>query len=175
VASLRTANAQRFRLVRTGGTDLGGADAYKDYDSIISTLQEGIDDELEAAAAEARADASVNAAVTLAALVAAILLALLVSRLLLNPIRRVREGALAVAHERLPEAVARIRAGEQPGEITPIDVTTEEIGQLARAVEDMHRQAVVLASGEPACGRRSARCSSPCRGATPRWSTSSST
>ncbi|HEU4513486.1 MAG TPA: ATP-binding protein [Nocardioidaceae bacterium] len=149
VASLRTANAQRFRTVRTGGTDLGGANAYADYDTIISTLQDGIDDELEAAAAEARTGAFVNAAVTLAALVAAILLALLISRLLLNPIRRVREGALAVAHERLPEAVARIRAGEEPGEITPIDVTTEEeIGQLARAVDDMHRQAVVLASGE---------------------------
>ena len=149
VASLRTANAQRFRTVRTGGTDLGGAGAYADYDSIISTLQDGVEDELEAAAAEARADAVVNGVVTLAALVAAILLALFISRLLINPIRRVREGALAVAHERLPEAVARIRAGEEPGEITPIDVTSEEeIGQLARAVDDMHRQAVVLASGE---------------------------
>ena len=36
-----------------------------------------------------------------------------------------------------------------PGEITPIDVTSrEEIGQLARAVDDLHRQAVHLASGE---------------------------
>jgi signal transduction histidine kinase len=149
VASLRTANAQRFRTIRTGGTDLGGARAYVDYDGLISTLQDGVDDELEAAAAEARADASLNAAVTLGALGAAILLALLISRLTLNPIRRVRQGALAVAHERLPEAVARIRAGEDPGEITPIDVTTEEeIGQLARAVDDMHRQAVMLASGE---------------------------
>ncbi|MGE5719089.1 MAG: ATP-binding protein [Nocardioidaceae bacterium] len=149
VASLRTANAQRFRTVRTGGTDLGGANAYGDYDSIISALQDGIDAKLEAAAAKARTDAFVNLAITLAALVAAVLLAILISRLLLNPIRRVREGALAVAHERLPEAVARIRAGEEPGEITPIDVTTgEEIGQLARAVDDLHRQAVVLASGE---------------------------
>src|SRR5690606_4404452 len=94
VASLRTANAQRFRTIRTGGTDLGGAEAYADYDSIISTLQDGIDDELEATAAEARVDALVNAAVTLAALVAAVMLALLVSRMLLNPIQRVREGAL---------------------------------------------------------------------------------
>src|SRR3954447_16294354 len=126
VASLRTANAQRFRTVRIGGTDLGGAKAYAAYDRIIGSLQDGIDDELEAAAADARANAFVNAAITLVALVAAILLALLISRLLLNPIRRVREGALAVAHQRLPEAVARIRAGEEPGEITPIDVTTEE-------------------------------------------------
>ena len=85
------------------------------------------------------------------ALLAAIILALLVSRLILNPIRRVRAGALEVAHERLPEAVARIRAGEDPGEIVPIGVTThEETGQLARAVDDLHRQAVKLASGEAA-------------------------
>ena len=83
------------------------------------------------------------------ALLAAIILALLVSRLILNPIRRVRAGALQVAHERLPEAVAKIRAGEDPGEIVPIGVTThEETGQLARAVDDLHRQAVKLASGE---------------------------
>jgi signal transduction histidine kinase len=149
VAKLRTANAQRFRTVRTRGTNLGGTGAYTDYDNLIGSLQDGIEEELEAAAGEARADAFLNAVVTLGALLAAILLALLVSRLLLNPIRRVREGALSVAHERLPEAVARIRAGEDPGEIEPIDVTTEEeIGQLARAVDDMHRQAVLLASGE---------------------------
>ena len=149
VASLRTANAQRFREVRTGGTNLGGARAYAAYDQLINTLQDRIDRELEAAAGQARTDALVNAVITVAALAAAVLLALLVSRLLLVPIRRVRQGALAVAHEELPEAVARIRAGEEPGEIRPIAVTThEEIGQLARAVDDMHRQAVVLASGE---------------------------
>lgn len=149
VASLRTANAQRFRTVRTGGADLGGQEAYADYDSIIGTLQDGVDEELAAAATDARTDALLNAVITLVALGAAILLALVVSRLLLNPIRKVREGALAVAHARLPEAVARIRSGEEVGEITPIEVTTEEeIGQLARAVDDMHRQAVVLAAGE---------------------------
>ena len=68
---------------------------------------------------------------------------------MLRPIRKVREGALLVANEQLPEAVARIRAGEDPGEIMPIDVTTnEEVGQIARAIDDMHRQAVHLASGE---------------------------
>ena len=60
-----------------------------------------------------------------------------------------RDGALEVANERLPEVVAKIRAGEDPGEIEPIAVTThEDMGQLARAVDDLHRQAVVLASGE---------------------------
>ena len=149
VSALRTENAQRTRIVRTGGTDLGGAEAYEEYDQLIQTLMDGIDDELAAAASSARERALANAGITLGALLAAIIVALLISRLLLNPIRRVREGARAVAHERLPEAVAKIRAGEDPGRIVPIDVTTdEEVGQLARAVDDLHRQAVRLASGE---------------------------
>ena len=135
--------------MRTGGTDLGGTEAYAEYDQLIGTLMDGIDDELATAASDARERALVNAGITLGALLAAILVALLISRLLLKPIGRVREGARAVAHERLPEAVAKIRAGEDPGRIVPIDVTTdEEVGQLARAVDDLHRQAVRLASGE---------------------------
>ncbi len=149
VATLRTANAERFRTVRTKGTDLGGTGAYTQYDALAGDLLVGVDQELTASAADARTRALVNAGVTLAALLAAILLALLVSRLIINPIRRVREGALSVAHEELPAAISRLRAGEDPGRITPIDVTTkEEVGQLARAVEDLHRQAVLLASGE---------------------------
>ena len=71
------------------------------------------------------------------------LLALVVARALINPLRRVRAGALDVAHVKLPETVDRIRKGEEPDEIVPIDVhTEEELGQLARAVDDMHRQAV---------------------------------
>ena len=149
VAALRTENAQRSREIRTGGTDLGGRGAYTQYDSLVTTLMDGIDQQLSTSATDARARALANAAITLVALLAALLLAFVVSRLLLTPIRKVREGALAVAHEELPEAVARIRAGEEPGEIKPIDVTTqEEMGQLARAVDDMHQQAVLLATGE---------------------------
>jgi len=149
VLQLLIDNAVRTRTVRTGGTDLGGRGAYVGYDRLIGSLMDGIDAELAGSAAAARNRALVNGTVTLAALLAAIALALLVSRLLLKPIRRVREGALDVAHVQLPEAVARIRAGDEPGPITPIDVTTqEEVGQLARAVDDLHRQAVVLAAGE---------------------------
>jgi len=149
IASLRTANADRSRSVRTGKDDLGGADAYKDYDSLVATQLNGVDTALAEAASTARTRAFVNAAITVGALLAAILLALVISRLLLRPIRTVREGALNVAHEQLPEEVRRIRAGEAPGKLVPIDVSTqEEIGQLARAVDDLHQQAVLLASGE---------------------------
>ena len=149
VAQLRTENAQRSREIRTGGSDLGGAKAFTQYDELITSLMDGIDDQLASSATDARARAFANAAVTGVALLAALLLAFVVSRLLLGPIRKVREGALAVAHVQLPEAVAKIRAGEDPGQIEPIDVSTrEEMGQMARAVDDMHRQAVLLASGE---------------------------
>ncbi|CUR60452.1 putative histidine kinase [metagenome] len=149
VNTLRTDNADRSRTVRTGGDDLGGPEAYKPYDALISELSDGIDAELAQSATDARQRALVNGGITLAALLAAIFLALLVSRLLLRPIRKVREGTLLVANEQLPEAVARIRSGEDPGQIVPIDVTTnEEVGQIARAIDDMHRQAVHLASGE---------------------------
>jgi signal transduction histidine kinase len=149
VSALRTANAQRTFSVRTNKPELAGLNAYSEYDGLTTKLLDGIDEQLDASATDARNRALLNGGITLAALLAAIVLALVVSRLLLNPIRRVREGATAVANEQLPEAVAKIRAGGDPGPIEPIDVTThEEIGQMARAVDDLHQQAVVLASRE---------------------------
>jgi signal transduction histidine kinase len=149
VQSLLTDNARRTRAVRTGGTDLGGAEAYQGYDALVSSLLDSVDAELAASADAARTRAVINAGLTAFALLTAVLLALLATRLLLTPIRKVRQGALAVAHQALPDAVAKIRAGEEPDPVTPIDVTTnEEIGQLARAVDDLHEQAVVLAAGE---------------------------
>lgn len=149
VLALNQQNAAHFGVIRNGQHDLGDVEAFEPYDALSNSLLNDIDANLTAAANDARALAIANAVITVALLVAAILLALLVSRLLLNPIRRVREGALDIANERLPEMVARIRAGQDAGEIVPIPVTThEEMGQLARAVDDMNRQAVNLASGE---------------------------
>ncbi len=149
VIGLNQANAQRFGVVRAGGFDLGGMDVYAPYDELSTGLLADIDGNLTAAAGSARNSAIVSAVVTGLALLVAALLALMVAGTLLRPIRRVRDGALHVAREELPETVARIRAGEDPGEITPIDITTEEeMGQLARAFDDLHRQAISLASGE---------------------------
>jgi signal transduction histidine kinase len=149
VAALRSQNAAHFGAVREGGTDLGDETAYAPYDRLSTEILDGIDKTLADAADESQGDALIDSAITVAALLAAIFLALLVSRLLLDPIRRVREGALEVAQFRLPEAVRTIRAGGDPGEIVPIDVTThEEMGQLARAVDSLHQEAVDLAAGE---------------------------
>ncbi len=149
VLALNQQNAAHFGVVRNSQHNLGDTEAFEPYDDLSADLLNDIDANLSDAASDARGLAIANAVVTIALLLAAIFLALLISRLLLNPIRRVRDGALEIANERLPEMVARIRAGDEPGDITPIAVTThEEMGQLARAVDDMNRQAVHLASGE---------------------------
>ncbi len=80
-------------------------------------------------------------------LLAGLALALAVARSLVVPIRRLRRDSLQVAHTDLPAELSVVRAGGATPEIVPVDVqTTEEIGQLARAVDDMHRQALYLAA-----------------------------
>ncbi len=149
-AALRTQNTRHAGQIRdNSATNLDGRDAYTPYDEITATLIGGVTDSLDAAASDARRNALVGAILTLIALALAIAIAMIIARSLLEPIGRVREGALAVARHRLPDAVARIRAGQEPEPISTIDVTTnEEIGQVARAVDDLHRQAIHLASGE---------------------------
>src|ERR1700731_3148422 len=88
-----------------------------------------------------------DAAIVLGGILAALVLVLVVARALVRPLRRAREGALRVAHEDLPAEIERINAGEQPMPIQPIAVqSTEEIGQVAHAVADLHEQALLMAA-----------------------------
>ncbi|TCO53698.1 sensor histidine kinase [Actinocrispum wychmicini] len=71
-----------------------------------------------------------------------------VGRYLLRSLNTLRKTALDVASTRLPEAVANIRAGRK-AEIEPVPVRTrEEFGQLARAFDTVHDQAVRSAEEE---------------------------
>jgi signal transduction histidine kinase len=89
-----------------------------------------------------------DAVVVLAAIVAALLVVLLVARSLIRPLRVLRDGALKVAHEDLEREIIRVRAGdESPPEPLPVH-TTEEIGQVAHAVDELHTQALLLAGDE---------------------------
>jgi signal transduction histidine kinase len=105
---------------------------------------------------DARSAALRDAAIVIAALLTALAVALVVARSLLSPVRRLRQAALHAAREQLPKTVERVRAGEQVDwtSVQAVPVRgTEEIGQLARAFDDMHEQAVRLA-GEQAELRR---------------------
>ncbi|MGA8545791.1 MAG: ATP-binding protein [Mycobacterium sp.] len=86
--------------------------------------------------------------VVLAAIVAALAIVLVVARSLVQPLRVLRDSALKVAHEDLEREITRVRAGdEQPPAPLPVH-TTEEIGQVAHAVDELHTQALLLAGDE---------------------------
>src|SRR5262249_571117 len=77
-----------------------------------------------------------------------------VGRSMVRPLRRLRAGALEVAGVRLPETVRRVGEGEGAGaplDVAPIEVdSTDEIGEVARAFDQVHREAVRLAANEAA-------------------------
>ena len=123
------------------------ADAGSIYTSLANQINDGVVASMAAKASDARGTAVRDAIATVGLLVAAVLLALAVARMLLDPIKQVRQGALDVANERLPSALERIRAGEEPPAVEPIPVHTgEEVGQLARAVDVLHSEAIQLAT-----------------------------
>jgi signal transduction histidine kinase len=96
-----------------------------------------------------RRDAAIRDTVlVLAAIVAALVVVWLVARSLIQPLRVLRDSALKVAHEDLESEIARVRAGdERAPEPLPV-YTTEEIGQVAHAVDELHTQALLLAGDE---------------------------
>ena len=101
---------------------------------------------VKAEASAARTEAIRDSAIVLGAILVALLLVILVARSLVRPLRTLRDSALRVAHEDLADEIARVRAGKEPGPVHPIPVhTTEEVGQVAHAVDELHEQAVFLA------------------------------
>ncbi|HEY7054770.1 MAG TPA: ATP-binding protein, partial [Mycobacterium sp.] len=114
---------------------------------VISDSTSAVTSAVHRQASSAHTAAIRDAIIVAAALLIALLIALLMARSLVRPLRRLRESALRVAHEDLPAEVERIGTGEQPGPIQPIPVhTTEEIGQVAHAVDDLHEQALLMAA-----------------------------
>jgi signal transduction histidine kinase len=106
----------------------------------------------------ARTDAVISAAIILAILAFALLATLIVARSMLRPLRRLRSAALNVAHSRLPETVHRLQdsyGGDADLAVAPVGIdSNDEIGQVARAFDDVHSQAIRLA-GEQALMRGS--------------------
>ncbi|MFS8103997.1 nitrate- and nitrite sensing domain-containing protein [Lentzea alba] len=88
--------------------------------------------------------AGAAAVILLAMLLVAVTLGFVIGRYLLRSLSELRHSALDVAHHHLPEVVAAIRADRKPDtEIEPVPVhTSEEFGQLARAFDAVHEQAI---------------------------------
>ena len=100
----------------------------------------------------AKRSALTTAVITGVVLLLVLLAALLVARSLVLPLRRLRAGALDVASAQLPERVRRLSESPDPAsdlEVAPIAVlSSDEIGQVARAFDQVHAEAVRLAGNE---------------------------
>ena len=131
---------------------------------------------VESQAAAQRTDAIRDSAIVLGAILLALLLVILVARSLVRPLRTLRDSALRVAHDDLAREIERVRAGKEPGPVEPIPVhTTEEVGQVAHAVDELHEQAILLAGEQSRLQLQVERHVRDAVAAQPRrWSTSSS-
>ncbi len=119
------------------------------YDATTEQLTATITGALHHATISAQNIALRETALLIGALLGGLTLALAVARTLVIPVRRLRRDALEVAHVRLPEELQQVRGGAETPEIEPVGVQgTEEIGQLARAVDEMHQQALNLAADQ---------------------------
>jgi signal transduction histidine kinase len=117
---------------------------------IIAGTSASVTAAVESQAAKQRTTAIRDAIVVVGAILVALAVVALAARSLVRPLRRLRDGALKVAHKDLARELEQVRSGGDPGPIRPLPVhTTEEIGQVAHAVDELHEQAVLLA-GEQA-------------------------
>jgi signal transduction histidine kinase len=117
------------------------------YHAILQQLSSDLERTVHARANASKSAALLDTAIILGAVLAALVFALGVGRSLIRSIGRLRRGALQVAQVQLPEEIDRLSKGGGVPEITALPVrTNEEVGQLARAIDDIHFQAVRLAS-----------------------------
>ncbi|GIH29696.1 histidine kinase [Acrocarpospora phusangensis] len=76
------------------------------------------------------------------------------ARSLVKPLRQLRSEALEIAGHKLPELVQRLRDSDGTGnsaEVKPVPIgvsSTDEIGEVARAFDEVHQEAVRLAGDE---------------------------
>jgi signal transduction histidine kinase len=116
----------------------------------MQTVELGVARNVVARAAEQ--SALFTGILTAATLILVLIATFAVARSLVLPLRTLREGALDIATVQLPERVRQL--GETPDsatslEVSPIDVlSVDEIGQVARAFDQVHSEAVRLAGNE---------------------------
>ncbi|MPZ65753.1 MAG: HAMP domain-containing protein [Pseudonocardiaceae bacterium] len=95
---------------------------------------------------DARSTAGWNAVLLFFALAFGVALGIVIARSIVRPLGVLRGAAFEVAGRRLPQAVATVREGGTPQAVQPVPVhTRDEIGQVARAFDEVHSQAVRLA------------------------------
>ncbi|MEV6166576.1 nitrate- and nitrite sensing domain-containing protein [Streptomyces sp. NPDC052052] len=142
------------KLAEKGITpDTWMAAATAKFDGYTTVENELVDKAVNEAAdisSSAKNDAFINAAVVVVALLAAFVLAGMMARQMSRSMRRLRTAAFGIAEQRLPALVdqlSRTDPGRVDTRVQPIPIhSTDEIGEVARAFDQVHREAVRLAA-----------------------------
>ncbi|GGN76107.1 ATPase [Streptomyces albiflavescens] len=123
---------------------------YNAYRQIESDLADKAVSEAADISENAKNDALITGAVVVVALLAAFILAGMVARQMSRSMRQLRNAAFGVAEQRLPmlvDQLSRTDPGRVDTRVQPIPITsTDEIGEVARAFDQVHREAVRLAA-----------------------------
>ncbi|MFF3616341.1 nitrate- and nitrite sensing domain-containing protein [Streptomyces sp. NPDC002580] len=123
---------------------------YTAYRQIESDLSDKAVAEAADISSDAQTDAFITGAVVVVALLAAFILAGMVARQMSRAMRQLRNAAFGVAEQRLPmlvDQLSRTDPGRVDTRVQPIPITTtDEIGEVARAFDQVHREAVRLAA-----------------------------
>ena len=150
-------DGKALNLAPTTANEWVGAMSTGTISRIDSVQQELVSTTIARASAlrrQAIETASIVGAAVLLVLLLSLLLTTVVGRSMVRPLRRLRSGALEVAGVRLPETVRRMSDSDGAGvplEVEPIDVdSSDEIGEVARAFDQVHREALRLAANEAA-------------------------
>ncbi|MEV4362273.1 nitrate- and nitrite sensing domain-containing protein [Nonomuraea sp. NPDC049625] len=99
-----------------------------------------------------RSAATLNIIILAVLLLLVLAITAVMARSLVRPLRRLRRDALMIASQRLPELVRQLRNSEVDTKaihVPPIAISSkDEIGEVARAFDEVHREAVRLAGEE---------------------------
>ncbi len=120
------------------------------YREIESDLADTAVDKASQIASDAQRDAFITGAAVVLALLAAFILAGMVARQMSQSMRQLRNAAFGIAEQRLPmlvDQLSRTDPGRVDTKVAPIPInSTDEIGEVARAFDQVHREAVRLAA-----------------------------
>ncbi|MFC9427908.1 nitrate- and nitrite sensing domain-containing protein [Streptomyces sp. NPDC056987] len=120
------------------------------YNTIETELVDKAVAEASSIATNARNNAIINGAIVLVALLAAFILAGMMARQLSRSMLSLRTAAFGIAEQRLPmlvDQLSRAEPGRVDTRVQPIPIDSrDEIGEVARAFDQVHREAVRLAA-----------------------------
>ncbi|MFJ8086019.1 nitrate- and nitrite sensing domain-containing protein [Streptomyces sp. NPDC096205] len=123
---------------------------FEGYNTVETELVDKAVDEAQVIADDAKQDAFVTGGIVVVALLAAFILAGMVARQMSRAMRQLRNAAFGIAEQRLPmlvDQLSRTDPGRVDTRVAPIPITTtDEIGEVARAFDQVHREAVRLAA-----------------------------